>query len=82
MDTPHEIPPRCLLRTLGAFVADERAVTSIEYGLIATLTALAAVPSFNLLGAKLSNVFSAVGQGLEGLGPPPEDAPAEAAPNS
>lgn len=61
-----------LSRTLGAFLTDNRATSSIEYGLMAALAALAAAPSLVLLSEKLSGVFSAVGEGLD---VPPQLAP-------
>ena len=58
---------------LARFLRDDAGVTSIEYGLIAALAALAAIPALNTLGEKLGGTFAAVAEGLDG---PPEAAPA------
>ena len=59
------------------FAMDETAVTSIEYGLIAALGAMAAIPAMAQLGGKLSSTFSAVAAAFDdGDGMPPPMAPA------
>jgi len=42
------------------FARDESGVTAIEYGLIASLVAVAAVAAFTTLGGKLGSVFTGV----------------------
>lgn len=51
------------------FLKDESGATAIEYGLIASLIAVAIVTVLGLLGPKLSGVFQTVSDSL--------DAPAE-----
>jgi pilus assembly protein Flp/PilA len=42
-------------------VKSERGVTAIEYGLIASLVALAIIVGLTLLGVNLGNLFSYIG---------------------
>lgn len=55
------------MRKLSGAVADmlsvksERGVTAIEYGLIASLVALAIIVGLTLLGVNLGNLFSYIG---------------------
>jgi pilus assembly protein Flp/PilA len=44
--------------------ADGRAVTALEYGLIAAVVALVAVGGFQLLGTNLSSTINSVAQSL------------------
>ena len=43
---------------------DEAGVTAIEYGLIASLIAIAAIAAMSSLGGKLSSTFSSVASNL------------------
>lgn len=43
---------------LGAFLADEDGATAIEYGLIATLLAVALIAAFLSFGSSLSGLFN------------------------
>jgi pilus assembly protein Flp/PilA len=46
------------------FIRDESGATAIEYGLIATLIALAIIVAVTNTGAALQNTFSSVSSGL------------------
>jgi pilus assembly protein Flp/PilA len=48
------------------FVKDEEGATAIEYGLIASLIAVAIVAVLQALGPQLSNVFQQVQTALQG----------------
>ena len=54
---------RHLARALAATVSvkSERGVTAIEYGLIASLVALAIIVGLTLLGVNLGGLFSYIG---------------------
>ncbi len=54
---------------MRTFLKDESGATAIEYGLIASLIAVAIVTVLGLLGPKLAGVFQTVSDSL--------DAPAE-----
>jgi pilus assembly protein Flp/PilA len=45
-------------------IKDESGVTAIEYALIASLIAVAAIAAFTLVGTNLSNTFSTVANNL------------------
>ena len=47
------------------FVKDEAGVTAIEYGLLATLLALAIVTSVTTVGANLKTKFTAISTALK-----------------
>ncbi|AFT89137.1 pilus assembly protein Flp/PilA [Paraburkholderia phenoliruptrix BR3459a] len=49
-----------IIQTIGAFVRDEEGVTAIEYGLIATLIALAIVVGVTSIGTNLEAKFMAI----------------------
>jgi pilus assembly protein Flp/PilA len=49
---------------LRHFIADESAANAIEYGLIATLIALALIPVVQGLGSRLGIVFTAIRNAL------------------
>lgn len=49
-----------MLELLFAFAGDESGATAIEYGLIASLIAVAAISSMSTLGNKLRTTFSNV----------------------
>jgi pilus assembly protein Flp/PilA len=51
-------------KQLWMFGADGRAVTALEYGLIAAFVALVAVGGFQLLGTNLSSTINSVAQSL------------------
>lgn len=48
------------MKTLKHFLSDESGATAIEYGLIATLIAVAIITSVTLLGNNLNARFSAI----------------------
>jgi pilus assembly protein Flp/PilA len=45
---------------LARFVKDESGATAIEYGLLASLIALAIIAAVTLLGNRLSAIFSGI----------------------
>jgi len=45
-------------------IKDESGVTAIEYGLIASLIAVAAIAAFTAVGTNISNLFSTVATNL------------------
>ncbi len=47
------------------FIRDERAVTAIEYGLIASLVAVAIISAITALGSKMSGTFAKVSGNLK-----------------
>jgi pilus assembly protein Flp/PilA len=47
-------------RAMLRLIRDRSGVTAIEYALIASLIAVAAIASFSLVGTNLSNTFSNV----------------------
>lgn len=50
---------------LNRFSADESGATAIEYGLIASLIAVAIISSVNTLGTKLGTTFTSVSDQLK-----------------
>ena len=52
------------LNNLRALAKDERAVTALEYGLIAGLIAVAIVGTAGALGTKLSGLFTTIAADL------------------
>jgi pilus assembly protein Flp/PilA len=48
------------VRTILAFLRDERAATAIEYGLIATGIAVAIIPVITGLGTRLKTTFTSI----------------------
>jgi pilus assembly protein Flp/PilA len=48
------------MRVLKSFVADERAATAIEYGLIAALLAVTAIAGMTMFGNSLSGLYNYV----------------------
>jgi pilus assembly protein Flp/PilA len=50
---------------LKAFLGDESGVTAIEYALIASLIAVFIIVAVQLVGTKVSNVFTEVGNTLK-----------------
>lgn len=51
--------------TLMKLVRETKGATAIEYGLIATLIAIAAISAMSSLGKKLSNTFNNVGNNVK-----------------
>ena len=51
-------------QTISRLIEDDRAVTAIEYALIAALIAVAAIAAFTLVGTNLSTTFSYVASQL------------------
>jgi len=49
---------------LTALVRDKRAVTALEYGIIAGWLAVVVIVGFLHIGSSLSGVFTSVGSGL------------------
>jgi pilus assembly protein Flp/PilA len=52
-------------QSFKTFWADEDGATAIEYGLLASLIAVAIIGSVTLLGKELDTVFDAVTNGLK-----------------
>ena len=50
-----------ITRTLIALKADRRAVTAVEYAMIAALIAAACVAAVTTLGTDIRNIFTSVG---------------------
>ena len=48
------------MRTILAFLRDERAATAIEYGLIATGIAVAIIPVITGVGTRLKTTFTSI----------------------
>lgn len=53
-----------MVASIRIFVADETGATAIEYGLIASLVALAIIASISNLGQKLQNTFNEISSNL------------------
>jgi pilus assembly protein Flp/PilA len=51
---------------VARFVKDQSGATAIEYGLIASLIAVAIITAVTTVGGKLSNTFTNVGNNLKG----------------
>ena len=47
------------------FIKDESGATAIEYGLIASLIAVAAIAAMTTIGSKLNTTFTNVGSNLK-----------------
>lgn len=54
-----------MLKTLRAFVTDESGVTAIEYGLIASLIAVAAIGAFSAVGSKLTASMTGISKQIK-----------------
>ena len=50
---------------LRKFVADEAGVTAIEYGLIASLIAVAAIGAFSAVGSRLTTSMTAISKQIK-----------------
>jgi pilus assembly protein Flp/PilA len=55
-----------MTRILQRLLADQSGATAIEYGLIASLIAVAIIAAVTTVGSGLSNTFSNVGNNLKG----------------
>lgn len=53
------------MRTIKAFLRDEKAATAIEYGLIAAGISVVIVGAVQGIGAKLSTTFQSVSDALK-----------------
>jgi pilus assembly protein Flp/PilA len=53
------------IKQLKALIADKRAVTALEYGMIAALVAVVAITAFSTLGSALSATVNTVAQSLQ-----------------
>jgi pilus assembly protein Flp/PilA len=54
-----------MLKTVKNFVSDDSGVTAIEYALIASLIAVFIIVAVQLVGTKVSTVFTEVGNTLK-----------------
>lgn len=54
-----------MIKSIKNFVANESGATAIEYGLIASLIAVAIIASITLIGSKLTNTFNEVASNLK-----------------
>ncbi len=54
-----------MTKLLMAFLRDETAATAIEYGLIASLIAIAIITALRGVGSKLSSTFVAISSSLK-----------------
>jgi pilus assembly protein Flp/PilA len=53
-----------MTRTFANLIKDASGATAIEYGLIASLIAVAAITAFQLVGTNLSSIFNMVATDL------------------
>lgn len=53
-----------IARSIQKFARDEEGVTAIEYGLIASLIAVAIIAAVTLIGTRLNATFAAVAAAL------------------
>ena len=53
-----------MLKLIQKFIRDEEGVTAIEYGLIASLIAVAIIAGVTLVGGNLQAVFNFIGEKL------------------
>lgn len=53
------------MQFIKSFVADQKGATAIEYGLIATLIAIAAIVAFKAVGTSLGTTFNNVSNCLD-----------------
>ena len=53
------------MKILRKFMRNEKGATAIEYGLIATLIAIAAITAMTSVGTKLNTTFTNVGNNLK-----------------
>ncbi len=52
------------MKILRKFMRNEKGATAIEYGLIATLIAIAAITAMSSVGSKLTTTFNKVSNNL------------------
>jgi pilus assembly protein Flp/PilA len=55
-----------MVRLFARFLKNESGATAIEYGLIASLIAVATIAAVSTTGVKLKNTFSNIGNNLKG----------------
>jgi len=55
-----------MLSFLKSVIRDQSGATAIEYGLIASLVAIAAIGGMSLLGTSLNSIFTGVGTTMQG----------------
>lgn len=53
-----------MMKLISRFLKNESGATAIEYGLIASLVAVAAIAAMSTVGGKLTGMFSFVGTKL------------------
>jgi pilus assembly protein Flp/PilA len=61
---PKELAMQHIIAQAKRFVRDEDGVTAIEYGLIASLIAVAIIVAVTLVGTKLTGVFNTIASDL------------------
>jgi pilus assembly protein Flp/PilA len=54
-----------MMNLVARFAKDESGATAIEYGLIASLIAVAAIAAMTTIGSKLNTTFTNVGSNLK-----------------
>jgi pilus assembly protein Flp/PilA len=54
-----------MIKAIKNFVANESGATAIEYGLIASLVAVAIIAAITAMGTKLQNTFNEVSAALK-----------------
>jgi len=54
-----------MIKSLKSFVANESGATAIEYGLIASLIAVAIIAAITTVGTKLQTTFNEVSNNLK-----------------
>ena len=58
------LPVNMILAAYARFMADERAVTALEYGMIAALIAAVIVTAVTSLGTRINTTFTTLGSRL------------------
>ena len=53
-----------MLRNFKTFFGDTRGVTAIEYGLIASLVAVAAIGAFSMVGTRLNTSMTGIAKSI------------------
>jgi pilus assembly protein Flp/PilA len=54
-----------MIKSIKTFVANESGATAIEYGLLASLVAVAIIAAITAVGTKLQNTFNEVAGNLK-----------------
>jgi pilus assembly protein Flp/PilA len=54
-----------MIKSIKTFVANESGATAIEYGLLASLVAVAIIAAITAVGTKLQNTFNEVANNLK-----------------